>query len=173
MGTKEKTPAVSEETTRREVFLQAEGKKGIELRQIPSGATAENMLDPGLADQLVFLEGQDESLAKGTVLDELGAEWPVRLHVHRCRSIAVSINYGSGTESHDFAPGRTLASVRKWVIGEDGFDITAADAADLVLQVCDSQERPDDDAHVGTLTSAPACSVCFDLVPRHWVEGKP
>lgn len=162
---------MSEQDKRREVFLQSEGKKGIELRQVATGATVDSLAEGSSEGQMVFVEGRDEPLAGGAALEELGLDWPARLHVHRCTSIAVSINYGSGTKELGFAPARTIGAIRKWAISDDAFNIAATDAADLVLQVCDSQDRPDDDTHIGTLTAFPACKACFDLVPRHMVEG--
>ena len=162
---------MSDQKTQREVFLQTEGRKGIELREVPHGATAQTLVRDGGEGQMVFVEGRDEPLAGSAVLDELDVEWPARMHVHRCTRIAVSVNYGPGTKEHPFGPAATIASVRKWAISDDAFNIAATDAADLILQVCDSEDRPDDDTHIGTLTSSPACKVCFDLVPRHRVEG--
>lgn len=45
------------------------------------------------------------------------------------------------------------------------------DIAEHVLQIAGSNEQPDVDTHIGTLTACQACSVIVDLVPAHRING--
>jgi hypothetical protein len=45
------------------------------------------------------------------------------------------------------------------------------DAAEHVLQLTGTADRPDADTHIGALASCPDCRLAFDLVPLKRVEG--
>ena len=45
------------------------------------------------------------------------------------------------------------------------------DAAEHVLQLCNSTKRPPSDTRLNELVQRHECAVCFDLVPEKRVEG--
>jgi hypothetical protein len=45
------------------------------------------------------------------------------------------------------------------------------DAAEHVLQLCNSTDRPPSDTPLHQLVHGPHCALCFDLVPEKRVEG--
>ena len=51
--------------------------------------------------------------------------------------------------------------------------MTEEEAGEHVLQIAGTQDRPPPGAHIGTLTSCPACRVHFDLVPDERINGAP
>lgn len=120
----------------------------------------------GDGDYLVFLEGEDEPLDPHGHLQD---GEPLRLQVHRCVKIAVAVTFNGVTKTEDFAPGRTVESVKKAMARAHGLD--PRDAAEHVLQLAGSNDRPDADTHIGALVGHGACALAFDLVPLKRVEG--
>lgn len=163
-----------------ELFLQGEGIREIVLvrvaragriQQIVEVARTHGLSAPDDAEVVVLVEESDEPLALQATLEESGIRDRDRVHVHRCRSAAVTVNFNAEHKLESFPSSATVARVRRWAVGKHGFDLTPIDATEHVLQVCGSTTRPDEDIHIGTLVTAPACDVCFDLVAKQRVEG--
>jgi hypothetical protein len=91
------------------------------------------------------------------------------VHVHKCRHIAVEVNFSGKTKRRRFSPATTVGIVAHWA--RKKFHLDAAAAAEYVLQLCNSTERPRPDKHLGELTEAPKCAVCFDLVKEVTPQG--
>ena len=51
------------------------------------------------------------------------------------------------------------------------FKMDPKDAAEHVLQICKSTERPASNTPLQQLVQGHTCAVCFDLVPEKRVEG--
>ena len=120
-------------------------------------------------DTLIFLDEADAPL------DSTGDE-PVgplrhghRIHVCRCRHIEVTVNYLERQAHHPFGPSRRVRAVKAWATKEFGLD--HKDAAEHVLQLCNSTERATSDTPLHTLLHGRECRLCFDLVPEKRVEG--
>lgn len=160
------------------VLLQGAGIKDITTVELASAATTEDVVKAASklggntdATARVWLEGQDEPLSAGA-LGSAGVPERARLHVHTCTKIEVTVNFGSSHPSREFPPVATLDRVKEWAVGEKTIDMTAADAADHVLQVCGTVNRPDSDIHIGSLTAPNSCEVCFDFVAKERIEGE-
>jgi len=95
---------------------------------------------------------------------------PLRLHVSCCRHIEVVVRFNGEEAARRFSPGATIARAHHWA-ARRAFHMAPRDAAEHVLQLQGSSDRPDRDIHIGTLTSGDTCCVAFDLVPRKRVEG--
>jgi hypothetical protein len=180
-----------------EVFIQGEGARDIRLVTLPHSASmrdvilaarAAGLAVAGDADAVaVFIEDSSEALARDATLEAAGVGHQGSLHVHRCAHIEVSVHYGNLTKERAFAPGATIGTVRGWATGPQGFAMTAVDAGEHVLQITGTKDRPDEDAHIGTLVTAPAhdregrydhdeayrphCALAFDLVATVRIEG--
>ena len=158
------------------VFLQGEGIKDVVRLQLEPNATA---LDVKRActshgvqsngEAAVFVEDQDEPLGDAVMVESLAGKHGARLHVHRCRRVAVKVTYSGRVVEHAFGPGRTVGAVKKWAAKELG--IPKEDAAELILQIAGTHEQPDVDVHIGTLAVCPACALAFDLVPSPRIQG--
>ena len=158
------------------VFLQGEGINDVVRLQLEPKATA---LDVRRAcashgvqangEAAVFLEDQDEPLGDAVTVESLAGKHGVRLHVHRCKRVAVKVTYSGRVLEHVFGPGRTVGAVKKWAAKELG--IQKEDAAELILQIAGTHEQPDVDVHIGTLAACPACALAFDLVPNPRIQG--
>ena len=159
------------------VFLQGERIKDAVRLQLEPHSTALDV-KRACASQLgvqmdgemaVFLEEQEEPLADAATLGSLAGKHGVRLHVHRCRRVAVKVTYSGRTVEHAFGPGVTAGTVKRLAAKELG--IPKDDAAELILQIAGTQEQPDVDVHLGTLATGSACAIAFDLVPNPRIQG--
>jgi hypothetical protein len=92
-----------------------------------------------------------------------------RIHIGRCRKIAVSVNFLERTIEHKFAPGARVRKVKAWAV--DKLKIDPKDAGEHVLRLCGTTREPATDTPLHELTQGRECSVCFDLVPVKRVEG--
>ncbi len=159
------------------VFLQGEGIKDIVRLQLEPRSTAldvKHACNSHLGVQVdgetvLFLEDQENPLEDAATLESLAGKHGVRLHVHRCRHVAVRVTYSCRTVEDAFGPGATIGTVKRLAAKELG--ITKEDAAELILQIAGTQEQPDVDAHIGTLATCPVCAVAFDLVPSRRIQG--
>jgi hypothetical protein len=124
------------------------------------------------ADILIFLEDHETPLEDHRVIKELCGPGGVKMHLHRCRHVAVAVTFASETEHHRFAPGATVARIKTWA-AVTKFGMTEEEAGEHLLQISGTQDRPAPGTHVGTLASRPDCRVHFDLVPDERINGAP
>nr|WP_137677430.1 hypothetical protein [Parerythrobacter lutipelagi] len=159
-----------------DILLQGEGIDDVQLLSLPEDSDLAALLKAASgchteptpeAGMLVFVQDEDKPLKDGKLPRPKGGQ-PLCLHVHRCRKIAVSVNYNGVTKPAEFSPARTVGAVKTHVATKL-FDLSKHDAAEHVLQLPGSKDRPDADTHVGSLASD--CAVAFDLVPLVRVEG--
>jgi hypothetical protein len=119
-------------------------------------------------DQFVFIDEAEEPISsEGKRPAEV--KQGTRVHVVPCRRIKTTVNYLERTIERDFASGTRVRSVKKWAMKE--FELDKKDAAEHVLQVCKSNERPSSDTPLHALVQGNNCVLCFDLVPEIRVEG--
>jgi hypothetical protein len=173
-----------------EVFVHAQGAKPKLVMASPAEPLKEVLARAGISlggtePMLVFvgecLEALQESIAVDNgedghspvdpsfSVEQLRLREHKHIHCHRCRHVAVEVNYSSRTKHHRFSPATTIAVVTKWALKK--FDLTDAAAADYVLQICHSKQVPRPNEHLGELVHAPDCRVCFDLVKEVTPQG--
>jgi len=161
-----------------ELFVQGEGIQDIVLIRVLQAGTVRDIVAVARGLGLTAAEGVELSLEDNdsTIdLDVLIAATAIkhrsRVHVHRCRKVAVTVAFNGGQKDETFPASATIKRVKRWAVGKKGFNLSDVDAAEHVLQLSDSSDRPDEDIHIGTLVAHPCCSVSFDLVPKVRVEG--
>ncbi len=126
------------------------------------------------ADTFIFVDEADDHVS-GHRQDRIcGLKHGCRIHVSRCKHIRTVVHYLGSTIEHEFAPGTRLRAVKQWAVAK--FGINPKDAAEHVLQLCGSSDRPSTDTPLQQLISGDhcqrhACVLCFDLVPDKRVEG--
>lgn len=163
-----------------EIYLQGEGIATIALVRVPAGGTVRDIAEAARAQGMpaaepdmtpgVWLEDAEDALADEQPLDTAGIGHRCRVHVHRCRRVAVTVNFNGRHHERGFAPGATVHRVKQWAVHE--FGLPEVDATEHALQVCGTTKRPDEDTHIGTLMHYPECGLCFDLVPKQRVQGE-
>lgn len=127
----------------------------------------------GLADEtFIFIEDRDEPMDEQCFIRDHVGPAGIKAHVHRCREVHVGVTFNGKTEHHKFGPAATVVRVKKWA-AEKKFGMTPQEAGEHVLQISSTKDRPDPNAHIGTLAHGRACSVAFDLVPNERINGAP
>jgi len=79
------------------------------------------------------------------------------------------VHYLDRTIEHAFPPGARVRTVKAWAVHK--LKISPTDAAEHVLQLCNSTDRPAGDTPLHELVTGHDCAVCFDFVPEKRVEG--
>ena len=161
-----------------EILLQGECVPDIQLVEVGTHESMKEILEVAAScrqeeikgEFFVFLEDCTKPIAVVDDLPDSENSKPVPIHVHRCRSVEVTVTFNGICKGQKFAPGTTIASVKKWAAIQE-FGMESIDAAEHVLQIANSTDRPAPDTHIGALVSCPDCSVLFDLVPHKRVEG--
>ena len=122
------------------------------------------------ADVLLFAEDKDSPLDDKERISDHAGDSGLKLHFSSCHRIKVYITFNGATVDHEFAPGTTISSVKRWTT-ESAFKMSAEDAGEHVLQITGTHDRPAPSAHVGALAPRKTCAVSFDLVPDERVNG--
>ena len=161
-----------------DLFYQGEGLAEIEHIEFDGDAAfaiikAQLSEKHGLgADVLIFIEDEDEPLDESRYARDHAGPTGMKLHLHRCRHVEVTVTFNGETVEHRFSPSATVVRVKRWA-AEHKFGMTEEEAGEHVLQIVGSHERPKLGAHIGTLTNAHHCQVAFDLVADERVNGAP
>jgi len=161
-----------------ELFLQGEGVHEITLIRVLQDGSVADVLAAARAIGLkvpdgvsVYLEDEEDELSLGAVVASTSVRHRSRVHVNRCKKVNATVTFNGVEKSESFPPSTTMKRVKQWAVGPKGFNMSEVDAAEHVLQLTGSAERPDEDVHIGTLVRGSHCSVTFDLVPKIRVEG--
>ena len=130
------------------------GESTVALAELPEVENGEDAHSPANMEQ---------------TLNALGIHGTGHIHCHRCLRVRVTVNYQNRSAHHRFSPAATIATTTRWA--RNKFHLDDIDADKLVLQICNSSDRPRGSQHLGDLVHAPACEICFDLVPELKIEG--
>lgn len=157
-----------------QIFLQSELLDDVEVIEVESvgghaavRAACLEKIDRQPGEE-VFIFVEDEDDEHGLEKLEQIAEG-LRVQLHRLKSIDVIVRYAGHEVRRAFRPSATVGRVKKWAAHEMG--VAPSDAAELMLQINGSDNRPDTDIHIGTLVKAPKHMLEFDLVPSPRVNG--
>lgn len=158
------------------LFVQIQGDSRILELAVPENITEGELHKaltdagvPSIPELFVFIDEAEEHLSRQSDRPLPGIKHGARVHASRCRRIRTKANYLDKVIERDFAPGARVRSVKVWAVHE--FHLDHKDAAEHVLQICNSTERPASDTPLHTLVRSDHCTLCFDLVPEKRVEG--
>ena len=129
----------------------------IETHGIPHGA-------------LLFLEDEDDPLEDHMFVKERASHTGLKVHIHHCRHVEVTVTFNGETVERRFSPSATMAKVKCWA-AEHRFGMTDEEAGEHVLQLAGSHDRPAPGTHIGALTDGKVCGLAFDLVADQRVNG--
>lgn len=159
-----------------DIFYQREGIGDFEHIEIETNETFA-ALKARLANKhclapetLLFMEDNDEPTDDATLVHSCAGATGLKVHLHRCRHVHVSVTFNNETVEHNFAPSATVARVKRWA-AERKFGMSAEEAGEHVLQIVGTQDRPRPGIHIGALVNSPSCRVAFDLVPDERING--
>jgi hypothetical protein len=158
-----------------DIFFQREGVRDVGHLECDAEASFASIkarlveLGAATAEALLFAEDTDDPVDEAEAVGKAAGKAGVKLHVHRCRHIEVAVTFMTRTESRNFAPGVTVANVKRWAA--DKFNMSKEDATEHVLQLKGTHDRPPPSTHIGALVQGLKCRVDFDLVPNERVQG--
>ncbi len=159
-----------------DLFYQGEGIGEIAHIELDADATfailkARLVEKHGVAhDVLLFLEEEDEPLDEATLIGDRATANGMKVHIHRCRHVEVTVTFNGETVKRRFSPSATVARVKHWA-AEDKFGMSDEEAGEHVLQIAGTHDRPAPGTHIGALTDGKVCGLAFDLVPDERVNG--
>jgi hypothetical protein len=159
-----------------DLFYQGEGVgeiSHIELEPTATFATLKACLAEkhGVSrDALLFLEDEDEPMGEAVLLKDRATAKGLKVHVHRCRHIEVTVTFNGKTAERRFSPSATVARVKRWA-AEHEFGMSEEETGEHVLQLAGTHERPAPGTHIGSLSDGKICALAFDLVPDERVNG--
>jgi hypothetical protein len=158
------------------IYYQGEGITALEHIEIGDDETfgalrAALAKKHGLSgDACLFIEDEAEPIADDVPIAGKAGRAGVKVHIHRCREIKVTVHF-NGKSVHDkFAPGATVARVKQWAAIRK-FGMTEEEASHHHLQLAGTTVQPDPGTHIGTLVTSGKCAVEFDLVSTPKVNG--
>jgi hypothetical protein len=159
---------------KRQVFVQSEFLEDvavIEVEHDAKPAKVREQLQALLPTNInahaihVYLEDQDDEDAFEKLKEITEG---LRVQLHRLKGIDVAVRYAGRNVQRTFRPSATVSRVKQWSAAELG--IIPSDAAELMLQVTGTSNRPDPDTHIGSLARGEK-SLSLDLVPSPRVNG--
>lgn len=118
---------------------------------------------------LLFVEDDDNAADENRTVSAIATDTGVKVNVHHCARIAVTVAFGGRTLERAFGPGTTIAHVKRWATSE--FGMSEEDAGEHVLQIAGTHDRPTPSTHIGALVTHPHCRIAFDLVANERVQG--
>lgn len=158
------------------IFIQEHGRPGIIEAALKDKATIGDLHDvlvaSGVAvdgETFIFIDEAEEHIHGERQHPLPGIKRGCRIHVSRCKRIKVTVHFLDKTEEHEFPPGVRVRAVKAQAV--HNLHIMPKDAAEHVLQLCGSTERPASDTPLHQLVEGHGCAICFDLVPEKRVEG--
>lgn len=158
------------------IFIQAHDRSDILEAEISAVATVGELHDAlevlGVtvdAETFIFVDEAEEHEDKERHEPLRHVKHGSRVHVGRCRRIATTVNFLDKSEAREFPPGARVRAIKEWAVHT--FDLNPKDAAEHVLQLCNSPDRPTTDTPLHQLVHGHHCALCFDLVPEKRVEG--
>lgn len=161
-----------------DLFYQGEGIAEIEHLEIEPKATfaaVKKLLGNKHSlphDAWLFIEDDEDPVDDALCVGDRAGPKGLKIHVHRCRHVEVTVTFNSETAERRFSPAATVSRVKRWA-AEQKFDMTEEEAGEHVLQIAGTHERPAPGTHIGTLTDGKVCGLAFDLVPDERVNGAP
>jgi len=158
------------------IFIQKHGCVGVHEAELKEATTLGALHDAlgaaGIeldAETFIFIDDAEEPVHGERQAPVHGLRHGCRVHLCRCRRIKTAVHFLDKSAEHAFPPGARVRAVKAWAVHTFGVD--PKDAAEHVLQLCNSSDRPPSDTPLQQLVHGHDCAVCFDLVPERRVEG--
>jgi hypothetical protein len=158
------------------IFIQVHGRPEILEAELSEAATVGELYDAlaaaGIemnAETFIFIDEAEEHQTGERNHPIHGIRHGSRIHVCHCKRIKTTVHFLHNTAEREFAPGARVRAVKEWAV--EKLKLNPKDAAEHVLQLCNSTKRPPSDTRLNELVQRHECAVCFDLVPEKRVEG--
>ena len=164
----------------KQIYLHGEGLKEAKFIEIGSETKISEIVKEfeamtGVASTTeapveCYVDDDDSPLDTSSTAGSKKIDKRSHVHCHRCRKVEVVVTYNGREEKISFPPQTKSEKVFKKAIRE--FNISDSDASNLVLRLSNGQgEILQDDDHIGSFVSYPACQLSLYLTPKKQVQG--
>ncbi len=160
-----------------QLYLHGAGTADEKIIEVPENATVHDIIAE--AKKLGFTEDFETALfvEDGYVeldhkhrLHECSIKHKHHIHVHRCRKIAVAVNFNGVDKTHNFTPGTRVSRVLHWAV--NAFDLHGVDAKNKELHLGGTNGTVlTANQHIGSFAHPPQCSVTVYLTGIVEVQG--
>jgi len=159
-----------------DLFYQGEGLREVAHLEVDANATfailkAIIAKKHSISDEaFLFIEDDDDPVELAVLVKDLAPAKGLKVHLHRCRHVEVTVTFNGTTVEHRFPPAATVLRVKRWA-AEHKFKMSEEEAGEHGLQLAGTHDRPAPGTHIGALTDGKVCGLAFDLVPDERVNG--
>jgi hypothetical protein len=164
----------------KQIYLHGEGLKETQFIEIDSETNISEIIKEfevitGVASTQdapveCYADDEDSPLDKSSTAGSKKIDKRSHVHCHRCRKVELAAIYNGREEKFNFPPQTMVEKVFRKAIKE--FKISDSDASNLVLRLGSGQgEILQDDDHIGSFVSYPACDLSLYLTPKKQVQG--
>ncbi|MCC7302469.1 MAG: hypothetical protein IT233_07500 [Bacteroidia bacterium] len=161
-----------------QLYLNGEGCPEPKLVEVSAEATiadvinkyreVANLHDAKVDEIELFFEDEEQPKNKGHHIEQAGIKKRHRVHCHRCRKVAVTVEYNGQIKVLSVPPSATGAMILKKAAKE--FNISEKDAADLILKLPNGNVLQKTD-HIGSFVASPHCEIKLLLIHNTQVQG--
>lgn len=173
-----------------EFFLHSQVSKPKSVLAAPNETLREvlvriGIIHEGAKEILVFTGECEEALCEGDNIEDgtdthapvdidltvavLEIEKHRHVHCHTCKHVGVEVSFNGRGKRHKFSPSATIETATAWA--RKKFQLDPAAAADYVLEIPGTSDKPRPDKHLGELVKSGICSISFDLVKEVTPQG--
>lgn len=159
------------------VFVSVEGASDVWSVEVPRmesvagfrALLAEKYARPEIQGMAITVEDREAPADAADRVSELfGSARRGRVHLHRCVTVAVTVEYNGKSHARSFAPATTAHRVFVWAIGKDVFNVQS-EAHDLDLQIPGAISPLAPNVHIGAI--ATQCSLKLEMIPKDRPQG--
>ncbi|MBN3769268.1 MULTISPECIES: hypothetical protein [unclassified Burkholderia] len=155
------------------IFYQMQSCREVRSLDVIEGITLAELVSTvsgSMVEQLkAFEEDGDLILTEERLIVILREKRHPKLHFHPHCEVKVVVHFNGRVIERLASPAMTVSRLKKWADSEFGVD--PVHAAEHVLQLSGTTERPIGSTHLGALTQHGGHCVSFDLVPNERFQG--
>src|SRR5262245_66397206 len=129
------------------IFVQTQGRPGVVETELAEGGSVGDLhaalAAAGIsmdAETAIFVDEAEQAIRGGQHDRPHGLKHGSRVHVCRCRRVQTTVHFLDKTAERLFPPGARVRAVKAWAVHH--FGLNPKDAAEHVLQLCNSSDRP-------------------------------
>jgi hypothetical protein len=152
------------------VEVEIEDRKTVEVIEVEGGdldaVLREVRAVAALEDLHVFERDKDDPIGV-----EIARRKALSLHGHRCRRIAVKVQFNHETKDQEFAPSATVYRVLLWAIDKRGYNLDDTARAKANLTLPRTEAPVPKDAVIGSFVKHGACCLTLELTLRDFTNG--
>lgn len=159
-----------------QLFLFGEGMKSGKRLDLASDATVSDVVSQYLAvgdhdpngTYYLFIEGEEVHRGSEELLSNLGKHGALKVQVHRCQKVKISIRYNGVSKEFSVPPSMTVQALLNQAV--HSFGIPSKESSNMGLSVADGTML-DKTSHIGSYVGHDTCALVLSLVALQNIQG--